>query len=220
MTGRMYLAQRRKPLPKHAAVVLNLGAENFIFEDTRYFGRFTLDPSPIKQLGPEPLSTEFSLECFAQALKRSQQAIKVKLLDQSLVAGIGNIYANEALFRAGIWPQTKARRLRAEQVQSLWRAIREVLAEAIEFGSTVPLSYAGTGRQDGLFYFGSSGDGPGFYGERLQVYDRSNLPCIVCGSAIKRIIQAGRSTFYCPQCQVPKTRGWKTAKATSKGSRS
>lgn len=205
MTGRMYLAPSQHPLPKHAAVVLNLGSDNFIFEDTRYFGRFTLDLRAIQKLGPEPLSEEFSAEGFAQALKRSEQAIKIKLLDQSLVAGIGNIYASEALFRAGIGPRIKARRLNFKQVQQLWGAIREVIAEAIRFGSTVPLSYAGTGREDGLFYFGSTGDGPAFYQERLQVYDRANLPCVVCGNGIKRIVQAGRSTFYCAHCQRRKT---------------
>lgn len=201
MTGRMYLAPSQTPPPKHAAVVLNLGSRNFIFEDTRYFGRFTLDVHALERLGPEPLSAEFSRERLAEALSRSEQSIKVKLLDQSLVAGIGNIYASEALFRAGIWPRTEARRLRAEQVDRLWRGIREVLSEAVEFGSTVPLSYAGTDRQDRLFYFGSAGDAPEFYEERLQVYDRATLPCVVCGSGIKRIIQAGRSTFYCPKCQ-------------------
>jgi len=206
MTGRMYLAPRRKPLPKHAAVVLNLGCENFIFEDTRYFGRLTLDTRVIKRLGPEPLSADFSLEPFARALKRSAQAIKVKLLDQSLVAGIGNIYASEALFRAVLYPCTKARLLTIEQIQRLWRSIREVLAEAIAFGSTVPLSYAGTGQPNGLFYFGSSDNARGLYQERLQVYDRSNLPCVECGNTIKRIVQAGRSTFYCSSCQSRKRR--------------
>jgi len=201
MTGRMYLAPSRHLLPKHAAVVLNLGAQNFIFEDTRYFGRFTLDQTAVTKLGPEPLSTDFSLQLFQRALKRSQQPIKAKLLDQSLVAGIGNIYASEALFRAGIWPRTKANRLRPEQVRRLWRAIREVLASAIKFGSTVPLSYARSGRGDGLFYFGKSDDAPGFYEERLQVYDRARLPCMVCGHKVRRIRQAGRSTFYCPKCQ-------------------
>jgi formamidopyrimidine-DNA glycosylase len=204
MTGRMYLAPTRQPLPKHAAVVLNLGAQNFIFEDTRYFGRFTLDHRFIQALGPEPLSADFSAKQFGRALKRSLQPIKVKLLDQALVAGIGNIYASEALFRAGISPQTPARALLMPQVRKLWRSLREVLAEAIDFGSTVPLSYSGTARQDGLFFFGSSGGASRFYEERLRVYDRANLPCLTCRRRIKRILQAGRSTFYCPHCQRAK----------------
>jgi len=93
MTGKMFLARKNEPLPKHAAVVFDLGRENFIYEDTRYFGRMTLDLSAIKKLGPEPLDENFSPEIFAKSLKRSRRAIKVKLLDQSLVAGVGNIYA-------------------------------------------------------------------------------------------------------------------------------
>jgi formamidopyrimidine-DNA glycosylase len=201
MTGRMYLAPVKNPLPKHAAVVLKLGAENFVFEDTRYFGRLTLDAGAVEALGPEPLGDEFTVEGFTHALQRSAQPIKVKLLDQSLVAGIGNIYASEALFRAGISPQLPARRLKPQQIARLWRAIRETLAEAIERGSTVPLNYSGDGNRDGLFYFGSAPGAPDFYEERLRVYDRAGRRCVACGSAIKRIVQAARSTFYCPACQ-------------------
>src|SRR6185369_15033648 len=98
MTGKMFLAKKSEPPPKHAAVIFDLGRENFIYEDTRYFGRMTLDLSAVEKLGPEPLDGKFPPEIFAQSLKRSRQAIKVKLLDQSLVAGVGNIYASEALF--------------------------------------------------------------------------------------------------------------------------
>jgi formamidopyrimidine-DNA glycosylase len=201
MTGRMYLAPSRAVLPKHAAVVFHLGGENFVFEDTRYFGRLTLDTSPLARLGPEPLDGEFTTQNFAQALKRSSQPIKIKLLDQRLVAGIGNIYASEALFRAGISPRIAARRLKREQVARLWRAIREVLTEAIQCGSTVPLNYSGSGERDGLFYFGRAADASSYYEERLRVYDRLQQPCPKCGTAIRRLVQAARSTFYCPRCQ-------------------
>jgi formamidopyrimidine-DNA glycosylase len=201
MTGRMYLLAADAPLPKHAAVVLDLGAEKFVFEDTRYFGRFSLDTRGIETLGPEPLSAEFTAEVFAKALKSSRQAIKIKLLDQSLVAGVGNIYASEALFRAGISPRLAARKLRNEQVLGLWRAIREVLTEAIDCGSTVPLNHTGAGERDGFFYFGRASGTNNYYHERLQVYDRWREPCFVCGTAIRRRVQAARSTFYCPHCQ-------------------
>ncbi|HWX19251.1 MAG TPA: bifunctional DNA-formamidopyrimidine glycosylase/DNA-(apurinic or apyrimidinic site) lyase [Candidatus Binatia bacterium] len=201
MTGRMYLLAARTPLPQHAAVVLGLGRQKLVFEDTRYFGRLTLAAEAIERLGPEPLSEEFRAEVFAQALKRSDQPIKVRLLDQALVAGVGNIYASEALFRAGISPGLPSRRLTAQQAQRLWRAIRKVLRQAIDSGSTVPLDYSGVGKQDGLFYFGRAPGAPDFYEERLRVYDRAGLPCAQCGSLIKRIVQAGRSTFYCAQCQ-------------------
>ena len=206
MTGRMYLQPADAPMARHAAVVLRLGRENFVFEDTRYFGRLTLDVKALSALGPEPLSDDFTVPGFAAALKRSAQPIKVKLLDQTVVAGVGNIYASEALFRASLSPRTAARRLTATQVKRLWNSVRETLTEAIAFGSTVPMDWAGTSG-DGLFYYGRadgsarSNSTPDSYEERLSVYDREGRPCERCGARIKRIIQSARSTFYCPRCQ-------------------
>jgi formamidopyrimidine-DNA glycosylase len=200
MAGRMFLAAKDGPLPKHAAVVLDLSDQNFIYEDKRYFGRMTLDTTAIAKLGPEPLSADFRPAELAQRLKRSRQAIKIKLLDQTLVAGLGNIYASEALFRAGLSPKLPANRLTFAQVKRLWGAIRDVLTEAIECGSTVPLNF-GAGKSDGLFYFGRAPDTPDYYAERLRVYDRAGQPCPHCRHPIKRIVQAARSTFYCPRCQ-------------------
>ncbi len=201
MTGRMYFAPAKTRLPKHAAVVLNLGRENFIYEDTRYFGRLTLDVSSLAGLGPEPWAKEFTVEHFAAALKKSSQPVKVKLLDQSVVAGVGNIYASEALYRAGISPRLAARRLKPPQVARLLQTIRQTLADAIKRGSTIPLNYGGVGTRDGLFYFGRLPGAPDFYAERLHVYDRAGQPCRKCKTLIKRLVQAARSTFYCPQCQ-------------------
>src|SRR5947209_3747746 len=154
MTGRMYLLEDDKPLPKHAAVVFQLKAHRFVFEDTRYFGRLTLETAGIEALGPEPLSADFALKPFREELARSAQPIKVKLLDQSIVAGIGNIYASEALFRARISPRLAAQRLDLAQVKRLRISIRETLNRAITFGSTVPLDYAGENDRDRLFYYG------------------------------------------------------------------
>jgi formamidopyrimidine-DNA glycosylase len=201
MTGRMFLLPAGAPLPKHAAVVLDLGKENFVFEDTRYFGRFTLDTAALARLGPEPLSNDFRPEQFLAGLRRSRQAIKVKLLDQSLVAGLGNIYASEALFRARLSPRRAACRLSREESARLWRALRRVLNEAIEFGSTVPLDWSGAGLRDGHFYYGRAPEAADFYPERLRVYDRAGAPCPRCRTPIGRIVQAQRSTFYCPRCQ-------------------
>jgi len=200
MTGRMYLLPRAAELPKHAAVVLDLGRELFVFEDPRYFGRLTLDTGSIARLGPEPLSCEFTSDAFGAALDRSRQAIKVKLLDQSVVAGVGNIYASEALFRARIAPQLAANRLSQTQIRRLQLAIRRVLTQAIRFGSTIPLNHTGESG-DGLFYFGRADGGLDYYEERLRVYDRKGQPCTRCGTAIRRVVQAARSTFFCPHCQ-------------------
>ena len=201
MTGRMYLAPANATRPKHAAVVLGLGRQSFIYEDTRYFGRLTLDTSALTKLGPEPLARGFAPAALSRALSRSTQAIKVKLLDQAVVAGLGNIYASEVLFRARVSPLLPARRLAAKQIHRLWRAIRQVLAEAIACGSTVPLNHAGRGKRDGRFYFGRDAGAPDFYTERLRVYDREGKPCCRCGASIKRVVQAARSTYFCPRCQ-------------------
>jgi len=200
MTGRMFLTPKGRPLPKHTAVVLDLGRNRFVYEDPRYFGRLTLDVRPVARLGPEPMAEAFTSELLAGALKRSRQAIKVKLLDQSLVAGIGNIYASESLFRAGLSPRRPANRLSRAQVEKLWQAIREVLTTAIECGSTIPLNFEAHS-SDRLFYYGSAAGAADFYTERLVIYDRAGQPCGSCGTLIKRIVQAARSTFFCPHCQ-------------------
>ena len=200
MTGRMFLAPKNAPLPKHAAVMLELGAKNFIYEDTRYFGRLTLDLSATEKLGPEPWAKEFTPEVFYRRLKTSRQPVKVKLLDQSLVAGVGNIYASEALFRASISPRRAANRLTLAQAEKLLRSVRDVLSAAIDCGSTIPLNFSAH-KSDGLFYYGSAAGAEDFYTERLLVYDRVGQPCVKCGSPIKRIVQAARSTFFCAHCQ-------------------
>ncbi len=200
MTGRIYPAPKDQPAPRHATVVFDLGAMNLIVEDARRFGRLTLDHSAVKKLGPEPLTGDFKVGPFGQQLKRSRQAIKIRLLDQTLVAGIGNIYASESLFRARISPRRAANRLTATEVRRLWRAIRQVLAEAIARGSTVPLNFRG-GKAKGLFYLGPAADGRDFSPERLWVYDRAGQPCRRCGRPVKRMVQGARSTFYCPACQ-------------------
>lgn len=202
MTGRMFVLRPGESLPKHAAVVLDLGRRRFVYEDQRYFGRLTLDANSVARMGPEPLEKDFTPAKFAAALADSRRAIKVKLLDQDVVAGVGNIYASEALFRARIAPQLAAGRLTPAQVRALWRAIREVLTQAIRFGSTIPLNHGEKSPgSDGLFYYGRAEGTPDYYEERLRVYDRSGQPCIRCKTAIQRIVQAARSTYFCPKCQ-------------------
>jgi formamidopyrimidine-DNA glycosylase len=197
MSGRMFIALKNEALPPHAAVIFDLGARHFIYEDQRYLGRMSLDLSPLNELGPEP--ADFSPKSFAAALKQSRQPIKIKLLDQSLIAGVGNIYASEALFRARISPRLAANRLTFAQSRTLLRAIRDVLNNAIKFGSTVspkPMS----GKSGALFYFDDGGEG--YYEKRLRVYDRGGKPCLnKCGARIERITQGARSSYFCPRCQ-------------------
>ena len=201
MTGRMYLAPAKNPLPKHAAAVFDLGKESFVFEDTRYFGRLTFDLEPLQHLGPEPLGDEFTVEYFAAALKRSTQPIKVKLLDQSVVAGMGNLYASEALFRAGISPRIPSSRLAKAQAAELREAICETLRRAIRCGSTIAAKHRPSDKRGDLFYFAQSFETENSYAERLRVYDRAGEPCRKCGTPIRKLTQAARTTFYCPRCQ-------------------
>lgn len=196
MSGRMFVALKNEKLPTHAAVVFDLGDRNFIYEDTRYLGRMTLDLSPLKELGPE--ASDFSPDTFAEALKGSRQPIKIKLLDQSLIAGVGNIYASEALFRARISPKLAANQLTQAQAKRLLRAICDVLNDAIKFGSTVGLKTM-SGKSNALFYFDDGGEG--YYEKRLRIYDREGKPCLRCGTRIERITQGARSTYFCPHCQ-------------------
>lgn len=200
MTGRMYVQSARATLPKHAAVSLRLNRGVFVFEDTRYFGRMTLDSAPLQNLGPEPLTNAFDGEFLFAGLRRCGQPIKPKLLDQSFLAGVGNIYASEALWRAGVSPRKLARRLTRLQCERLAGAIRTVMAAAIEGGSTIPLDFAGHREGDGLYYYGSVSDGSD-YEENFNVYDREDESCERCGGRIRRIVQAARSTFFCPGCQ-------------------
>ena len=193
MTGRMDVVASDRALPKHAVVTLELGARRFIFEDARKFGRFTLDTEPLSRLGPEPLSDSFSPEGLSTSLTCSRQPIKSFLLDQSRVAGVGNIYASEALFRAGIHPRRVAGTVSTDEAVRLHHAIRAVLHEAI--------AAAESGDSGTRFYYGVDGASTGDAPSRFRVYDRDDDPCLVCGGSIERIVQSGRSSFFCPGCQ-------------------
>lgn len=205
MTGRMYLQPATSARPRHAAVVLNLGRHAFVYEDPRYFGRFGLDLSALDRLGPEPFDRGFNLAYAHAQLRRSRQPIKVRLLDQAFVAGVGNIYASEVLFRAGIDPRRRSSTLTAEEVRRVIRYTREILRTAIRCGSTVPLDWTGRAGRDRLFYYGLAEEAPDYYAERLRVYDRAGQPCHCCGGLIRRLEQAGRSTYFCATCQ-PRSR--------------
>jgi formamidopyrimidine-DNA glycosylase len=188
MTGRMFLAEKNECQPKHVAVIFDFGGENFIYEDSRYFGRLTLDATAIQKLGPEPLSDDFQPAQFHSALRHSRQAIKIKLLDQKLVAGIGNIYASEALFHARLSPKLAASRLTLAQAKRLWRTIRGVLAEAIAGGSTVPLNY-GAGKTGRSFFILA-------VRRARRIFTRNNCGFMIA-PASRVPIAAGQSSAWC-----------------------
>jgi formamidopyrimidine-DNA glycosylase len=200
MTGQLLWVNRDEPLPKHARVRLFLeGNQELRFVDQRTFGQMWYVPpetevssvvTGLKLLGPEPFSDEFSVAYFARKLHRRARPIKTALLDQSLVAGLGNIYADEALFVSGILPTTLCADLTAEQIERLHTAIIQVLQKAIESGGTTFSNF--------LNVQGVNGN----YGGVAWVYNRKGQPCRTCSTPIERIKLAGRSTHYCPICQT------------------
>ena len=197
MTGKFVSLTTDESLPPYAHVVFYLDDERrLVFCDMRQFGRMRLItnvqrlPKELATLAPEPLSDEFTEEYFLETLSRSKRSLKQLLLDQTRVLGLGNIYAVEALFLAGVNPLKPANRLSKPRARKLYQAIRQILHEAIEAGSTLQINIAdGNGS-----YFGTT--------ERFwRVYEREGEPCVNCGSRIKRIVHGGRSTYYCPRCQ-------------------
>ncbi|MGC8875979.1 DNA-formamidopyrimidine glycosylase [Thermus sp.] len=167
------------------------------FHDPRRFGRIWVvergdhrEIPLLSRLGPEPLSEAFTFPGFLQGL-RSARPLKALLLDQTRVAGMGNIYADEALFRARLSPLRPGRSLGEEEAWRLFQAIREVLSEAVALGGST-LSDRAYRQPDGL---------PGSFQERHAVYGRAGLPCPACGAPIARRVVAGRGTHFCPNCQ-------------------
>jgi formamidopyrimidine-DNA glycosylase len=197
MTGKFVYLSAEHSLPPYAHVVFHLDNERrLVFCDMRQFGRMRILknlqrlPKELLALAPEPLSEEFTEEYFRDTLSHSRRSLKQLLLDQTKVLGLGNIYAVEALFLAGVSPLKEARRLSRLRASRLHQTIREVLQEAIDAGSTLRIDLSdGNGS-----YFGTS--------ERFwRVYEREGEPCVNCGTKIRRIVHGGRSTYFCPRCQ-------------------
>ena len=195
----------QKPAPKHEHIVFHLADGTAVrYSDTRRFGLMDLIPGAtlpshalFKGLGIEPLSPGFTPEWLASRLKGKVTSIKAALVDQRLIAGIGNIYACEALFRAGISPLRLAGTLATKTgkptktIEALVKAVKAVLGEAIKAGGSTLRDYA---RADGRL---------GRFQHSFKVYGREGKPCRKkdCRGTVRRIVQSGRSTFYCPNCQ-------------------
>jgi formamidopyrimidine-DNA glycosylase len=180
---------------RHVAVSFHLAdGRAILYDDARRFGDIDLrDEAGWQQrdaeLGVEPLSDEFTAERLHELTRTSVTAIRNWLLDQRRVAGVGNIYAVEALFRAGIRPTRRARTLKRRETALLRDALRAVLQESITARGTTISDYRD-----------ASGERGGF-DQRLRVYDREGLPCVNCATQVKRVVLSNRSAFYCPACQ-------------------
>ena len=181
---------------RHDHVLLETEALTLAYNDHRRFGSMHLAPTAqaalhplLAKLGPEPLSPAFSGAGLAARAAGRETPIKALLLDQQVVAGIGNIYASEALFAAGISPTRAAGHIATARLHRLADALKAVLTEAIAAGGSTLRDHAQV-----------SGD-LGYFQHRFRVYGRAGQPCVTCGRPIRRIVQAGRSTFYCATCQ-------------------
>ncbi len=181
-------------LHDHLDIVLDSGA-CLRFNDPRRFGSVlwtTGDPEQhplLRSLGPEPLAPEFNGAALARAAKGRRVAIKQLLMNSQIVVGVGNIYASEALFRAGIRPRRAAGRLKLAEFEALANAVKQVLQEAIRSGGTTLRDYVNA---DGM---------PGYFRQRLYVYERTGEPCRVCKTPIRHVVQGQRSTYFCGNCQ-------------------
>jgi formamidopyrimidine-DNA glycosylase len=196
MTGRLAVVDGNSPLleDKHLRAWFGLkdGAA-LTFTDSRKFGRIWLvqDIDEVTgKLGPEPLAWDLEMEAFAARLRRRKVAIKALLLDQTAVAGVGNIYADEALHRAGIHPLRKSSTLSTDELARLYASLREVLNEAIHERGTLLRDYRTPYGEDGYFQ------------NHLRVYGKYGRPCPQCGAPIERIRVTQRSTHFCPRCQA------------------
>jgi len=196
MSGSLRLVDPAAPLLPHDHVDLLLDSGSALrFNDPRRFGslHFTSgDPLAhplLRSLGPEPLAAGFDGEHLWQRARHRRVAIKQFIMNATIVVGVGNIYASEALFRAGIRPTIAAGRISRERMQRLACAIRGVLEEAIRAGGTTLRDYVNA---DGT---------PGYFRQKLYVYERAGEPCRRCHTAIRQLTQGQRSTYFCPGCQ-------------------
>jgi formamidopyrimidine-DNA glycosylase len=194
MSGALLIKEGKIKPEKHDRLILNLIAKDgslssLVFNDTRKFGRVWLTAHPedvLGKLGPEPLSRRFTVEWLHGALHRKHRLLKPLLLDQTFLAGLGNIYADESLHLAKLHPLAASDSVTVEQAQALHEAICRVLKEGIRRnGASFDWVYRG-----------------GEYQNHFRVYDRAGKPCPVCGTGIERIIVGQRSTHYCPTCQI------------------
>ena len=191
MSGDLFIKEVDAPLEKHDRLILILApsGNKLVFNDTRKFGRVWLVQNPdevIGRLGPEPLDEDFTVQTLYAGLQSRRRQLKPLLLDQTFLAGLGNIYTDEALHIACLHPKTMSNSVSRKQAGILWEAIRLVLQEGIRRnGASIDWVYRG-----------------GEYQNYFRVYGREGEPCLVCSSSIERIIVGQRGTHICPNCQI------------------
>lgn len=198
MTGRFRINQKDDPRAKHTHLVLDLGTRELRFSDPRRFGQLDVvtrakerEHPSLSILGPDPIVDGIDVTAFHARAKGKKAMLKAFVLDQSVLAGVGNIYASEALWRAKLRPTTRAHRLTLDRAKVLAAAILEVLNHALEKGGTTLSDFV-----DANGYAGGNA-------EYLWVYDRKGEPCPRCKAPIKRSVLQGRATYFCPTCQTP-----------------
>ena len=199
MSGSLRICPTGHELKKHDHFIVGLeGNMEMRLHDPRRFGAVLwhgINDGPVMEhpllqhLGPEPLSDRFDSDYFAASCSNRKTSIKQHIMNSKTVVGVGNIYASEALFRSGIKPTRKAGNISKPRLIRLNEQIKQVLSEAIKQGGTTLRDFL---REDGK---------PGYFKQRLQVYDRAGEPCRDCGKSIQKIVISNRSTFYCSKCQ-------------------
>jgi len=189
MTGRCVVCSPEVERAKHTHLIAALeSGRELRFVDPRRFGRLqVIEGRKFAAPGDEPMAA--GRERFVELFKGRRTPIKSALLNQKLLAGVGNIYADESLFRAGVRPRRQAARMTRAELGRLYEALQEVLAEAIEAGGSSISDYVDADGEGGLFQL------------QHRVYRRTGEPCLVCGTGIQRVVVAGRSSHYCPKCQ-------------------
>jgi formamidopyrimidine-DNA glycosylase len=189
MSGRLQVCDPQSEIVKHTHAIAKLASGRELrFVDPRRFGRLSVAASgDFEAAGIEPL--EAGLEHFIALFRRRKTPIKSALLNQKLLRGVGNIYADESLFRAKIRPRSRASTITRDQLARLFKAVQKVLREAIAAGGSSISDYVDSDGEEGFFQF------------KHRVYGREGKPCLVCKTPIKRIVIGGRSSHYCPKCQ-------------------
>ncbi len=198
MTGRFCIHPAKAPRASHTHLVLGLGTRELRFVDPRRFGQIDVftrtaerEHPALAVLGPDALNALIDPGVFHAAARERRTTLKAFVLDQRVIAGVGNIYASEALWRAGLRPTQRTGKLTVDGALRLVEAIREVIASALLNGGTTLADFVAAD--------GTAGDNAAY----LFVYDRAGLPCPRCKTVIRRSVLQGRATFYCPTCQTP-----------------